>query len=51
MIDNFGIYNLFGKDNYEYYARITRKVLNVEEKWNFNFKYPPENLMPSIILF
>lgn len=47
MIDNFGIYNLFGKDNYEYYARITRKVLNVEEKWNFNFKYPPENLMPS----
>ncbi|UXI15778.1 Cuticle protein 16.8 [Sarcoptes scabiei] len=44
MIDNFGVCNLFGKENYEYYARITRRVLNVEESWTFAFKYPSEEL-------
>ena len=47
MIDNFGIYNLFGRDNYEYYARISGRVLKVEENWIFAFKYPPENIVPS----
>lgn len=47
MIDNFGIYNLFGRDNYEYYARISGRVLKVEENWIFAFKYPPENVIPS----
>ncbi|KAH9392788.1 hypothetical protein TYRP_005876 [Tyrophagus putrescentiae] len=46
MIDNFGIYNLFGRDNYEYYARISGRVLKVEENWIFAFKYPPENVIP-----
>ena len=47
MIDNFGIYNLFGRENYEYYARISGRVLKVEENWIFAFKYPPENVVPS----
>lgn len=47
MIDNFGVCNLFGKENYEYYARITRRVLNVEESWTFAFKYPSEELVPG----
>ncbi|KAI7697523.1 Rho GTPase-activating protein 20 [Sarcoptes scabiei] len=47
MIDNFGVCNLFGKENYEYYARITRRVLNVEESWTFAFKYPSEELVPE----
>lgn len=47
MIDNFGVFNLFGRDNYEYYARITGRVLKVEENWIFAFKYPPENIVPS----
>ncbi|KAI7697529.1 hypothetical protein SSS_05112 [Sarcoptes scabiei] len=47
MIDNFGVCNLFGKENYEYYARITRRVLNVEESWTFAFKYPSEELVPA----
>ncbi|KAI2808643.1 hypothetical protein BLOT_006588 [Blomia tropicalis] len=46
MIDNFGICNLFGRENYEYYARISGRVLKVEENWIFAFKYPPEHIVP-----
>ncbi|KAK6620467.1 hypothetical protein RUM43_014284 [Polyplax serrata] len=42
MIDNFGVSNLFGRENYEYYARITGRILKVEEDWIYNFRYPPE---------
>ncbi|KAG5325352.1 RHG20 protein, partial [Pseudoatta argentina] len=45
MIDNFGVSNLFGRDNYEYYARITGRILKVEEDWIFSFRYPPETLV------
>ncbi|XP_020279832.1 uncharacterized protein LOC109852767 [Pseudomyrmex gracilis] len=45
MIDNFGVLNLFGKDNYEYYARITGRIIKVEEDWIFNFRYPPDTLV------
>jgi len=47
MIDNFGIFNLFGRENYEYYARISGRVLKVEENWIFAFKYPPDNVVSS----
>jgi hypothetical protein len=46
LIDNFGVSNLFGRDNYEYYARISGRILKVEENWIFAFKYPPETLCP-----
>lgn len=42
MIDNFGVSNLFGRENYEYYARITGRILKVEEDWIYNFRYPPD---------
>ncbi|KYQ59986.1 Rho GTPase-activating protein 20 [Trachymyrmex zeteki] len=45
MIDNFGVSNLFGRDNYEYYARITGRILKVEEDWIFSFRYPPDTLV------
>lgn len=45
MIDNFGVSNLFGRENYEYYARITGRILKVEEDWIFSFRYPPECLV------
>ncbi|XP_014471661.1 PREDICTED: uncharacterized protein LOC106742857 isoform X2 [Dinoponera quadriceps] len=45
MIDNFGVSNLFGRDNYEFYARITGRILKVEEDWVFSFRYPPDNLV------
>jgi hypothetical protein len=45
LIDNFGVSNLFGRDNYEYYARITGRILRVEEDWIFSFRYPPDALV------
>ncbi|XP_012230307.1 unconventional myosin-IXa-like isoform X2 [Linepithema humile] len=45
MIDNFGVLNLFGKDNYEYYARITGRIINMEEDGFFNFRYPPDTFV------
>lgn len=45
MIDNFGVSNLFGRKNYEFYARITGRILKVEEDWIFSFRYPPDTLV------
>lgn len=45
LIDNFGVSNLFGRENYEYYARITGRILKVEEAWIFSFRYPPDNVI------
>lgn len=45
LIDNFGVSNLFGRENYEYYARITGRILKVEEDWIFSFRYPPDALV------
>lgn len=45
LIDNFGICNLFGRENYEYYARISGRVLKVEDNYIFAFKYPPDTLL------
>ncbi|XP_037070701.1 uncharacterized protein LOC119091895 isoform X2 [Pollicipes pollicipes] len=48
LIDNFGVSNLFGRDNYEYYARITGRILKVEEDWIFSFRYPPDNIISRV---
>ncbi|XP_071526639.1 rho GTPase-activating protein 20-like [Panulirus ornatus] len=45
LIDNFDVSNLFGRANYEYYARITGRILKVEEDWIFAFRYPPDSLV------
>ncbi|GIY14404.1 rho GTPase-activating protein 20 [Caerostris darwini] len=45
LIDNFGVTNLFGKENYEYYARMTGRIFKVEENWIFAFRYPPDSLV------
>jgi hypothetical protein len=44
LIDNFGMTNLFGRENYEYYARISGRVLKIEEEWIFAFRCPFETL-------
>lgn len=51
IIDNFGVSNLFGKDNYEFYARITGRILKVEEDWIFSFRYPPDTIVSSKYIF
>ena len=40
FIQHFGMRDLFGRDNYEYYARLTGRILKVEDEWIF-FTYPP----------
>ena len=39
IIDNFGMRNLFGRENYEYYARLTGRILKIEDECIF-FTYP-----------
>lgn len=41
MIDKFAEFDLFGRDNYEYYARVTGRVLRVQDEWFCSFRYPP----------
>lgn len=41
MIDQFAAFNLFGHDNYKYYARVTGRVLRVQDEWICSFRYPP----------
>lgn len=40
MIDQFTSFDLFGRDNYEYYARVTGRVLRVQDEWICSFSYP-----------
>ena len=40
FIQHFGMRDLFGRENYEYYARLTGRILKVEDEWIF-FTYPP----------
>ena len=49
IIDNFALSDLFGRENYEYYARITGRVLRVDEDWIFAFDYPHEKLKLATI--
>uniref|UniRef100_A0A1B0CWD2 Uncharacterized protein n=1 Tax=Lutzomyia longipalpis TaxID=7200 RepID=A0A1B0CWD2_LUTLO len=41
MIEQFTTFNLFGRENYEYYARVTGRVLRVQDEWIISFRYPP----------
>nr|CAH7753129.1 unnamed protein product [Callosobruchus chinensis] len=43
LIEDFATSNLFGRDNYEYYARVTGRVLRVQGEWICSFQYPPAN--------
>ncbi|XP_055908807.1 uncharacterized protein LOC129943409 isoform X1 [Eupeodes corollae] len=41
IIDKFAIHDLFGRANYEYYARVTGRILKVQDEWICSFQYPP----------
>uniref|UniRef100_A0A0N4ZIV5 Rho-GAP domain-containing protein n=1 Tax=Parastrongyloides trichosuri TaxID=131310 RepID=A0A0N4ZIV5_PARTI len=43
IIDNFGFSDMFSRESYEYYAKITGRTLRVEENWMFSFQYPIKN--------
>ncbi|KAH7727467.1 Protein 2RSSE.1 [Aphelenchoides avenae] len=40
IIQGFGYTNLFPRECYEFYARITGRTLRVDEQWHFTFQYP-----------
>ena len=46
FIEHFGRRDLFGRENYEYYARLTGRILKVEDEWMF-FTYPPAIMSES----
>ncbi|KAK6734231.1 hypothetical protein RB195_017795 [Necator americanus] len=44
IITSFGHTNLFPRECYEFYARITGRTLRVDENWLFTFQYPSRSL-------
>ncbi|KAK0395029.1 hypothetical protein QR680_001074 [Steinernema hermaphroditum] len=44
IIEGFGHTNLFPRECYEFYARITGRTLRIDENWVFTFQYPPSRL-------
>lgn len=41
IVDKFATHDLFGRENYEYYARVTGRILKVQDEWICSFQYPP----------
>lgn len=41
LIEEFATSDLFGRENYEFYARVTGRVLRVQGEWICSFQYPP----------
>lgn len=41
IIDKFATHDLFGRENYEYYARVTGRILKVQDEWICSFQHPP----------
>lgn len=41
IIEKFAVVDLFGRANYEFYARITGRVIKVQDEWICSFIYPP----------
>jgi hypothetical protein len=44
IIQGFGYTNLFPRECYEFYARITGRTLRVDEHWHFTFQFPSNTL-------
>uniref|UniRef100_A0AC35U529 Rho-GAP domain-containing protein n=1 Tax=Rhabditophanes sp. KR3021 TaxID=114890 RepID=A0AC35U529_9BILA len=44
LITGFGCTNMFSRDCYEFYARITGRTLRVDENWLFSFQFPTNKL-------
>lgn len=41
IIEKFAVVDLFGRANYEFYARITGRVIKVQDEWICSFIDPP----------
>ncbi|XP_044747982.1 uncharacterized protein LOC123309128 isoform X3 [Coccinella septempunctata] len=48
LIEEFATSDLFGRENYEFYARVTGRVLRVQGQWICSFQYPPVNVKDPV---
>lgn len=49
LIENFGVASMFGQENIEYFAEITRTEMHIREKFKYQFVYPPpDDSLPPI---
>ena len=46
LIDDFGVSNMFGRRNIQYFAEMTRTGIRVNERYRFEYKYPTEGSVP-----
>lgn len=47
LIERFSRGDVFGRENYEYYARVTGRILRVADEWICSFRYPPPPQHPN----
>ncbi|CAH1800114.1 unnamed protein product [Owenia fusiformis] len=46
LIDNFGVANMFGKKNIQYFADMTQTGIRVQEKFRYEYRYPSDASVP-----
>lgn len=51
VVQNFGAPNLFAREGYEFYARITGRTLRLDSRSHFTFQYPARALKrPEVVI-
>ena len=43
LIDDFGVADMFGRKNIQYFADVTQTGIRVKEKYRYEYHYPPED--------
>ena len=43
LIDDFGVADMFGRKNIQYFADVTQTGIRVREKYRYEYHYPPED--------
>ena len=46
LIDDFGVANMFGRKNLQYFADMTRTGIRVKEKFKYEYRYPRQGSVP-----
>ena len=46
LIDDFGVANMFGRKNIQYFANVTQSGINVLEKFHHEYQYATDDSVP-----
>ena len=46
LIENFGVANMLGRKNIQYFADTTRTGIRVKEKFRYEYRFPSDNVVP-----